>query len=564
LGSSTQPTSNPQPKATLQRQTRKQTNLLNIAANPAPKKKAYDSELQKSFDDQEAYGRNKKQNLGNGSTQIEWGKGKQSSSKKQGCQGYQITPRQALSTVYTIPARRSPPPVQRSPPTAQRQPSVQRSTISTQRSPPPASRPFLNSLAHVPVYPDLPVQRSTISTQRSPPPASRSTLSMAKLTLSDSISKSSGLVKKLLTKREKFQMALDVLPAIQPKRSGLVRNCKFFLSRRPREMTEVEIECSDEEFQMAFEELPKPRGVVKKCKKLLAKTLTRKKRRQFEDEKTPQQGRQKLQKLPDGEESEIAQETFFTPVGSEIEEMEQDTFVTPVGSEMEIEIPPIESEVEKILLNGWASNVNEEMLDNNYPLRDEVSTFNTLIMQHGFQLRNHPIATVTENIVQFVGDEEHFNEIAQRITIGTPMIQLLYDDDDDRGFAERPFADAVEAIGHYVVAYNNGTDNVVHVYDSLNRDFLSGRALKALKMLFYDRIINVEFHEVQQQADGSSCGVHAVANYVTLMSGGDPSSVRINSNMMRTHMYNMLRTGNVSAFPREATREGKLYFRHSD
>lgn len=80
---------------------------------------------------------------------------------------------------------------------------------------------------------------------------------------------------------------------------------------------------------------------------------------------------------------------------------------------------------------------------------------------------------------------------------------------------------------HWVCATNVGCKpNVVTIYDSMRTGDVSSSTKDDIATLLRctdKRIIYLLFPEVQQQRDGSSCGVFALAFACTLAGGKDPS-----------------------------------------
>ena len=63
--------------------------------------------------------------------------------------------------------------------------------------------------------------------------------------------------------------------------------------------------------------------------------------------------------------------------------------------------------------------------------------------------------------------------------------------------------------------------------------------------ILYEKILT-------KQPDGSSCGLYAAAFAETINSGGNPSEISYSTNVivMRKHLMEIIRTGQVSPFPR--------------
>ncbi|XP_055687292.1 uncharacterized protein LOC129792356 [Lutzomyia longipalpis] len=112
-------------------------------------------------------------------------------------------------------------------------------------------------------------------------------------------------------------------------------------------------------------------------------------------------------------------------------------------------------------------------------------------------------------------------------------------------------------IGHYVTTlHENG---IIYVYDSLFLQRLDQDCIRFLKTIYPESIqndqIELKFEKTFQQNDTLSCGVHAIANSVTLLHNLNPSNISYNVKEMRKHLYNMLNTKTITMFPIDLQKE---------
>lgn len=92
-------------------------------------------------------------------------------------------------------------------------------------------------------------------------------------------------------------------------------------------------------------------------------------------------------------------------------------------------------------------------------------------------------------------------------------------------------------------------DNVIHVYDSLNRNYVTDDQLKFLKQLFFPFDFSIIYHPVQEQTNDKDCGVFAIAFAVELVFEGDPSNKKFLVPQMRPHLLDMLNNRTLMTFP---------------
>jgi Ulp1 family protease len=59
----------------------------------------------------------------------------------------------------------------------------------------------------------------------------------------------------------------------------------------------------------------------------------------------------------------------------------------------------------------------------------------------------------------------------------------------------------------------------------------------------------IQYHSVQQQNDGSSCGVFTIAFAMELMTQNDPSNATFDISRIRMHLFNCLNSDRFTRFP---------------
>ena len=99
---------------------------------------------------------------------------------------------------------------------------------------------------------------------------------------------------------------------------------------------------------------------------------------------------------------------------------------------------------------------------------------------------------------------------------------------------------------HWVYLSNiNSPPGYVDVYDSL-----SSPVTQELRELAFD-LTGSAFRcvPVQQQANGSDCGVFSIAFVTSLVYGQNPANVTFIINQMRPHLLQCLRGGVMTPFP---------------
>lgn len=89
----------------------------------------------------------------------------------------------------------------------------------------------------------------------------------------------------------------------------------------------------------------------------------------------------------------------------------------------------------------------------------------------------------------------------------------------------------------------------VNLYDSLYDSVLSQEIEEQANDLLGGRLEALNPMPVQQQRNGSDCGVFAIAFSTCLVFGEDPTFVNFDMLKMRPHLTACLRNGRMSLFP---------------
>ena len=70
-----------------------------------------------------------------------------------------------------------------------------------------------------------------------------------------------------------------------------------------------------------------------------------------------------------------------------------------------------------------------------------------------------------------------------------------------------------------------------------------------VKYLLGDRYLGIIIAPVQQQLNGSDCGIFAIAFATCLVHGIDPQEITFNIPQMRPHLLSCLKSGGITVFP---------------
>ena len=108
---------------------------------------------------------------------------------------------------------------------------------------------------------------------------------------------------------------------------------------------------------------------------------------------------------------------------------------------------------------------------------------------------------------------------------------------------------------HWVCVSNIGctSANNIKLYDSLYSGISPQVEEQIASLLFVDTAdyINVFIPPVDQQTNGTDCGVFAIAFATALCHNLNPASLKFNRRMIRQHLWNSLQNGKIAMFPYE-------------
>ena len=103
---------------------------------------------------------------------------------------------------------------------------------------------------------------------------------------------------------------------------------------------------------------------------------------------------------------------------------------------------------------------------------------------------------------------------------------------------------------HWVCISSIGcTSGCVNLYDSLYNDIIDDEVEQQVKDLLPDNFVGIEVVPVQQQMNGSDCGIFAVAFATCLVFELNPSDFMFDIPRMRPHLLECLRAGEIKVFP---------------
>jgi len=109
---------------------------------------------------------------------------------------------------------------------------------------------------------------------------------------------------------------------------------------------------------------------------------------------------------------------------------------------------------------------------------------------------------------------------------------------------------------HWLTISNIGCPaGSINVYDSLPNCALYSnmkRQIATILFLADQKMITVNFVDVQIQGNGSDCGVYALAFVTSLCCGEDPAKINYASPMSREHLYKCLENQKMTSFPQRS------------
>ena len=115
--------------------------------------------------------------------------------------------------------------------------------------------------------------------------------------------------------------------------------------------------------------------------------------------------------------------------------------------------------------------------------------------------------------------------------------------------------------GEFVQILHTGSDHwvcvssikfqpgLVNLYDSLYHDVISQEIEEQTNDLLGGGLISLDFVPVQQQSNGSDCGVFSIAFATCLVFATNPSFVTFDVVRMRSHLLACLKNERMSMFP---------------
>lgn len=110
---------------------------------------------------------------------------------------------------------------------------------------------------------------------------------------------------------------------------------------------------------------------------------------------------------------------------------------------------------------------------------------------------------------------------------------------------------------HWCVVSNVGCQKgIVNVYDSLNWRLKDSSTPIIASLVSRQSITKLKINtiEVQKQANGANCGVHAIAIAYDLCAGLDPAKAEYNHKEIRRHLLQCLTEGSITRFPTRGER----------
>ena len=115
--------------------------------------------------------------------------------------------------------------------------------------------------------------------------------------------------------------------------------------------------------------------------------------------------------------------------------------------------------------------------------------------------------------------------------------------------------------GEFIQILNTGSDHWVcvssigclpgrvNLYDSLYHDAIIQEVEDQINDLLGGHLVGLDFVPVQQQKNGSDCGVFSIAFATCLAFANNPSHITFNISRMRPHLIACMRNGKMSMFP---------------
>ena len=114
---------------------------------------------------------------------------------------------------------------------------------------------------------------------------------------------------------------------------------------------------------------------------------------------------------------------------------------------------------------------------------------------------------------------------------------------------------------HWICVSNIGcAKGVVKCFDSYNnRGYIKKYVGKQVASIIRELSpqLTVRITAVQQQQNGTDCGVFALAYATSLLNGQDPESVTYDTSKLRSHLLHWLHQGHMSPFPLTETKHDR-------
>ena len=103
---------------------------------------------------------------------------------------------------------------------------------------------------------------------------------------------------------------------------------------------------------------------------------------------------------------------------------------------------------------------------------------------------------------------------------------------------------------HWVCVSSNGCQRgMVNLYDSLYHDVIEMEVTDQVQSLMADSFIGITNKPVQQQKNGSDCGIFAIAFATSLVYGSNPQDFTFDIPKMRLHLLQCLKNEMITMFP---------------
>ena len=91
----------------------------------------------------------------------------------------------------------------------------------------------------------------------------------------------------------------------------------------------------------------------------------------------------------------------------------------------------------------------------------------------------------------------------------------------------------------------------VNIFDSLSHGTVNSNTMKQVASILHEEGPNIVLNikSVQQQQNGTDCGVFSIAFLTSLLNGEDPSTTAYHNDQLRTHLLTCIANGCLSSFP---------------